>query len=42
MMNEVIDKFRSAMLASGITPPDTIIPDGKRHRFNHNERKGKE
>lgn len=42
MMNEVIDKFRSAMLASGITPPDNIIADGKRHRFNHNERKGKE
>lgn len=41
-MNEVIDKFRSAMLASGITPPDNIIADGKRHRFNHNERKGKE
>ena len=42
MMNEVIDKFRRAMLDSGITPPDTIIGDGKRHRFNHNERKGKE
>ena len=41
-MNEVIDKFRSAMLASGITPPDTIIADGKRHRFNHEEVKGKQ
>ena len=42
MMNEVIDKFRRAMLDSKIIPPDIIIADGKRHRFNHNERKGKE
>lgn len=41
-MNDVIDQFRSAMRDSGITPPDNIIPDGKRHRFNHNERKGKQ
>lgn len=41
-MNNVIAQFCDAMRANGITPPDTIIADGKRHRFNHNERKGKE
>ena len=41
-MNEVIDKFRSAMLASGITPPDTIIGDGKLRRFKRNGDKGRE
>jgi putative DNA primase/helicase len=30
------------MRANGITPPDSIIGDGKRHRFNHEEVKGKQ
>lgn len=42
-MNEVIDKFRSAMLASGINPPpDTIIGDDNFYRFKCNGDKGSE
>lgn len=41
-MNNVIAQFCDAMRANGITPPDSIIGDGKRHRFNHEEVKGKQ
>ena len=41
-MNDVIEQFRSAMLEYGITPPDTIIPDDKLHRFKRNGDKGGE
>lgn len=30
---EIIEQFRSAMLSEGVTPPETIIPDGALHRF---------
>ncbi len=43
MMNEVIDKFRRAMLDSGINPPpDTIIGDDNFYRFKCNGDKGSE
>lgn len=32
-MTEALTAFRSAMLESGITPPDILMGDGKRHRF---------
>ena len=32
--------FRWAMLAAGMTPPDTIIADGKIHRFATNDKRG--
>lgn len=41
-MNEVIDKFRRAMLDSGITPPDSIIGDDNFYRFKCNGDKGSE
>lgn len=34
MMLDVIDQFRDAMLAAGITPPPHIHVDGKKHRFS--------
>lgn len=30
---EIIEQFRSAMLSEGVTPPESIIPDGAPHRF---------
>ena len=35
-MNDVIKQFRQAIAATGLTPPDTIIADGKIHRFTTN------
>lgn len=32
----VIEQFRHAMQAAGLTPPSSIIPDGKLHRFASN------
>ena len=32
--------FQSAIAAAGLTPPDTIIADGKIHRFATNDRRG--
>jgi putative DNA primase/helicase len=34
------EAFRSAMLAAGITPPDDIEADGKKHRFSTNGKGG--
>ena len=31
-----IEQFRQAILAAGLSPPDTIIDDGKLHRFSTN------
>ena len=35
-MNDPIDLFKLAIAAAGLTPPDTIIADGKIHRFSTN------
>ncbi len=35
-MTYFIQQFQDAMRASGITPPDSIIADGKLHRFSTN------
>lgn len=35
-MNSPIDRFRTAMLAAGLTPPDDIHGDGKLYRFSTN------
>ena len=35
-MNDVIDKFRLAIAAAGLTPPTEIIDDGAIHRFSTN------
>lgn len=35
-MHDIIEQFRSAMLAAGITPPTDIIADGNKHRFSTN------
>lgn len=32
--------FRSAMIAAGLEPPDSIIPDGRLHRFSTNGKRG--
>src|SRR5262249_34999098 len=37
-MLDSIEQFRSAILAAGITPPQTIRADGKIHRFSTNGR----
>lgn len=36
------EAFRDAIAAAGLTPPDTILDDGKRHRFSSNGRRGDE
>ena len=33
-----IEAFRDAIAAAGLTPPDTLLDDGKRHRFSSNGR----
>jgi putative DNA primase/helicase len=33
---DAIDQFRQTMTNAGLTPPDTIIADGKIHRFTTN------
>lgn len=35
-----VDQFRAAILASGLTPPDTIEADGNLHRFASDGRRG--
>lgn len=37
-MDSVIDQFKTAMLAAGLTPPDVIHDDGVIHRFSTNGR----
>lgn len=37
-MNDVIDQFRQAIAAAGLTPPDEINDDGVIHRFSTNGR----
>lgn len=39
--HEVIDRFRDAIEAAGITPPDHIEADGELHRFSSNGKRGK-
>jgi putative DNA primase/helicase len=39
-MNNVIDQFRQAIAAAGLTPPDEIIDDGVIHRFSTNGKRG--
>lgn len=36
MMQDITDQFRNTMLAADINPPDSIIADGKIHRFSTN------
>ena len=40
-MSDPIQEFKAAMLGAGLTPPDIIEPDGQRHRFDADGRKGK-
>ena len=35
-MSDSFDKFRQAIESAGMTPPDTIVDDGKIHRFSTN------
>ncbi|MBK6321281.1 DUF3987 domain-containing protein [Candidatus Aalborgicola defluviihabitans] len=35
-MSDIINQFRDAIAAAGLTPPDEIIDDGKIHRFSSN------
>ena len=37
---DAIDQFRAAMVAAGLTPPDSIEADGKLHRFASDGRRG--
>lgn len=39
-MPEHIQDFRDAIRAAGLTPPDELIDDGKRHRFATSNRRG--
>ena len=39
-MNDVIDQFKTAILAAGLTPPVEINDDGVIHRFSTNGRRG--
>ncbi len=39
-MNDPIDLFKQAISSAGLTPPDTIIADGKIHRFATNHKRG--
>lgn len=39
-LTHTIEQFKAAMLAHGITPPDTVEADGLRHRFDTEGRKG--
>jgi uncharacterized protein (DUF927 family)/phage/plasmid primase-like uncharacterized protein len=36
----VVDQFRAAILAAGLTPPETIEADGALHRFSSNGERG--
>lgn len=35
-MHDIIEQFRSAMCAAGVTPPNEIKVDGQKHRFSTN------
>lgn len=35
-MSGIINQFRDAIAAVGLTPPNEIIDDGKIHRFSSN------
>ncbi|BBD77406.1 AAA family ATPase [Hydrogenophilus thermoluteolus] len=37
---DVVNQFRDAIIAAGLTPPREIIPDGKLHRFSTNGKRG--
>lgn len=39
-MSDAIYAFRDAIEAAGLTPPKSIIPDGKLHRFSSNGKRG--
>jgi phage/plasmid primase-like uncharacterized protein len=39
---DAIDQFRQTMTNAGLTPPDTIIADGKIHRFTTNGKRSDE
>lgn len=39
-MNEAINQFNAAIISAGLTPPDSIIPDGKLYRFNTTGKRG--
>jgi len=39
-MSDPTEQFRLAIAAAGLTPPDTIIADGKIHRFSTTGRRG--
>jgi putative DNA primase/helicase len=39
-MGDYLTKFRQAIEAGGLTPPDEIIDDGKLHRFSTNRKRG--
>ena len=39
-MSDPIEHFRLAIAAAGLTPPDTIIADGKIRRFSTNGERG--
>jgi len=39
-MSDPIQQFMAAMAAAGLTPPGTIQPDGKLHRFSASGRRG--
>ena len=39
-MNDPIELFKQAIAAAGLTPPDSIIADGKIHRFATNHKRG--
>jgi putative DNA primase/helicase len=40
LMSEMAAQFLAAIADSGLTPPETIIADGERHRFSSNGEKG--
>jgi putative DNA primase/helicase len=33
-MSDPIELFKQAIAAAGLTPPDVVIDDGKRHRYD--------
>lgn len=39
-MSDPINQFKAAIAAAGLEPPDTIITDGKIHRFATNGKRG--
>jgi putative DNA primase/helicase len=39
-MPDIIQEFREAMRSAGLTPPDSIQPDGELHRFASNGKRG--